>query len=204
MGQRLEIPQSWEQANRLLAGGRSKYHRTVANNTSLVDLGGRIALRLYSTNVIEYLEDGSLELDMGGWASVTTRDRINKALPGPWRLWSVRSDPWIGYAGYGVLPYLDGLIIDPSGPAIRFGNEVIMSADDIAAEMARLDVEREKRQAARQVRLAAQHERGVAGEFGTVEVYDWRTRTSTTEVAYHPRTWNGTVTDCIACRTVQA
>jgi hypothetical protein len=204
---RHEIPTDWLDADAFLAGGRDKSRRTVANNTYLRrGYGGEsIDLVLHSTAIVTYARDG-LTVRMGGWDTVTTRDRINRALPGPWRIGNQRigrtSEPWVWHGGYPVLPFVDHLTIDPDTDTIRMDGETIMSADDIHAERARIEAVREKRAASRQVMLATQHARGVAGAFGTVELYDWRDKSSRTVTAYHPRTYGGTLWDCVACQSL--
>jgi len=205
---RNSIPTSWIGARSTLDGGRDKSHRTIGNNTALVArTGGAIALRLHGTDVATYEPDGTITLSMGGWDTVTTRDRINGALPGPWSIGSHRvsgeSYPWLWHHGYPVLPFLDGMAVDPEEGAILVSGEVIMTADDIAAESARLEAVRVVRDAQQADRLAAQHERGAAGAFGTASAYDWRTQTSGTVTAYHPRSYSGTSWRCPSCAALR-
>jgi hypothetical protein len=47
-------------------------------------------VRLHSTMVVTFLPDGRTVLDTGGWKTVTTRDRINRALPPGWHVESDR------------------------------------------------------------------------------------------------------------------
>lgn len=43
---------------------------------------GPIAVRLHETDVVIAYVDGSVRLDSGGWRTVTTKDRVNRFLPG--------------------------------------------------------------------------------------------------------------------------
>lgn len=74
---------SYEDARRMAAGRARK----LAHNTYLVTDGAPewYAVRLHSTNVVTYYQDGSVGLDSGGWRTVTTKDRINRF--SPLRVW---------------------------------------------------------------------------------------------------------------------
>lgn len=45
---------------------------------------GVFFLRLHKTRILEFHANGSIVLNSGGWRTVTTKDRMNKFLPGPW------------------------------------------------------------------------------------------------------------------------
>jgi hypothetical protein len=51
---------------------------------------GPIAVRLHTTDVVTFHRDGIIELDTGGWYTVTTKDRMNKYLPPPFKIFSER------------------------------------------------------------------------------------------------------------------
>lgn len=52
--------------------------RKVGNNTYLIRLSDdSIALRLHATNIIVWHADGRIIYDNGGWATVTTKQRLN-------------------------------------------------------------------------------------------------------------------------------
>lgn len=74
---------TYEEAKEMLKGRNSK---KIGNNTSLVDLENRIVIRLHNTNVVTFYEDGRTLLNSGGWKTVTTKDRMNKYLPTPWKV----------------------------------------------------------------------------------------------------------------------
>lgn len=68
------------QAQTFLNGKPSKRWN---NNTYLIRLSpSTIAVRLHSTNVITYFRSGKIQVDSGGWETVTTKRRINQFLPG--------------------------------------------------------------------------------------------------------------------------
>ncbi len=60
--------------------------RPIANNTRLEmrgnTYGDDIAVRLHGTDVVTYHADGTITLNTGGYWTVTTRDRINRFVPG--------------------------------------------------------------------------------------------------------------------------
>jgi hypothetical protein len=80
---------SYEKAEKFLAGGKNKNSRKDCNNTWIERRGEDIAVRLHETDVVLYKKDGGFVLDTGGWHTVTTKDRIN------------------GYAPHGVKVYSD-------------------------------------------------------------------------------------------------
>lgn len=74
---------TYEEAKALLKGRES---RKIGNNTYLVKKYKFIGVRLHNTYVVMFYEDGRIELDSGNWNTVTTKDRMNKYLPRPWRV----------------------------------------------------------------------------------------------------------------------
>lgn len=73
--------------------------RKLENNTYLVKDGNHVAVKLHATNVITFRDDGQIVVDSGGYATVTTKDRINKYLPDPWRMYQEKST-WYLTKGY--------------------------------------------------------------------------------------------------------
>src|SRR2546422_4829254 len=69
--------------------------RKLENNTYLKrrDWGRTkaIAVQLHATDVITFFEDGQIEVNTGGWDTVTTRDRISRYLPKPWTVYGERN-----------------------------------------------------------------------------------------------------------------
>lgn len=110
---RKSIPASYEEARETLKGRDS---RTIANNTTLADLGDCIGLRLHSTYVVRFFQDGRISLHTGGWHTVTTKDRLNRvARAHGWsvyakdRVWYIRRQRGAEYE------FEDGFII-PARP----------------------------------------------------------------------------------------
>lgn len=80
--------------------GRNAERRKLANNTYAERRGdGAIAIRLHSTDILTYHDDGSVVFNSGGWQTVTTKQRMNEFGPQGWR---VNSERGIWYADYSV------------------------------------------------------------------------------------------------------
>jgi len=66
--------------------GRNKLSRKVGNNTYLIRNSGvpgdSIHLKLHDTYIITWYADGRVELNSGGWRTVTTKARMNEFLEG--------------------------------------------------------------------------------------------------------------------------
>jgi hypothetical protein len=104
-------------AAEMMASARSKVNgKPVANNTRLFDNGdGSYRLRLHNTDIITYNADGTWTLANGGWATVTTLQRIREYSPahiisvsGEWYVWLERNpaDPKPEYVAPAVpAPY---------------------------------------------------------------------------------------------------
>jgi hypothetical protein len=73
-----------------LLQGRCRERRKLENNTYLERHDDSIAVRLHGTDVLAFYRDGGIGIDTGGWNTVTTRDRMNRYLPNPWRVGSER------------------------------------------------------------------------------------------------------------------
>lgn len=89
-----ESVHDYESANSFLG---NKQERKLANNTLIVrGAEDSIGVVLHRTTIVRYYPDGRIQLDSGGWRTVTTKQRINQLLPYPWRLdqtkyeWHVR------------------------------------------------------------------------------------------------------------------
>lgn len=91
--------QSWFGAQTFLAGGRrAKDDRPIENNTRVHKVGNNFAVKLHDTDVVTYFPDGTVELNSGGWRTMTTKARINAYLGDEkLRVWSDRGR-WYVYA----------------------------------------------------------------------------------------------------------
>jgi hypothetical protein len=104
--------------------GRCQEGRNIANNTRLERRGDNIALRYHFTDIVTYHPDGSMTLDSGGWRTVTTKERINWALP---RGIHLRQDKGVWFVGSSWFdngtPYADGMRIGPRGGITGAGKD---------------------------------------------------------------------------------
>lgn len=90
--------------------GRNKDSRKHSNNTYIVRRNGNIALQLHQTDVATFQPDGAIILNSGGWHTLTTKDRINQALPAGLRLSQAKGIWWLK----GQV-FKDGITINPNG-----------------------------------------------------------------------------------------
>ena len=79
----------YKSANRELQG-RCRMSRKIANNTYLKRLDGKegyvLAVLFHQTYILKFFPDGEIDIDTGGWNTVTTKARLNDYFPG--RVWS--------------------------------------------------------------------------------------------------------------------
>jgi len=67
--------------------GRCRESRKLQNNTyAKRRYSGRIAIQLHATDILTFHSDGQIDVNTGGWNTVTTHSRMNAYLPGPWRV----------------------------------------------------------------------------------------------------------------------
>src|SRR5882762_3850822 len=67
--------------------GRCRESRKLANNTyARRRCSGKIAIQLHATDILTFHSDGQIDVNTGGWDTVTTRSRMNDYIPGPWRV----------------------------------------------------------------------------------------------------------------------
>jgi len=103
--------------------GRNAKSRNLANNTKLIRKDEHtIVVRLHSTDILTFHDDGRTVYDSGGWKTVTTKARMNEFGPGTISqskgLWSiaVRGTRWPDGLGStrpsDWVPYADGITWD--------------------------------------------------------------------------------------------
>lgn len=90
---------SYEEAERVLAGGRDRADRPVGNNIRLQRRSDTtIALRYHATDIVVYHADGRVQMFSGGWRTYTTKERLNTYTPTIVHQtdgeWFVRSGLW--------------------------------------------------------------------------------------------------------------
>jgi len=109
-----------------LLTGRCEKSRKLENHTyaeRVPDMDDVIAIRLHATQILKFWPSGKVQVNSGGWQTVTTKARINDYLPDGW---VVRSDSRIWYIGKTngnrwtldpnhSMMFKDGCILYPSG-----------------------------------------------------------------------------------------
>lgn len=97
--------------------------RKIAHNTYLVRNPGvlrsepTLAVYLHETPIVTFLESGAIELNSGGWQTVTTKRRINRYLPAGVSLFQERGEWILRDVRPEFLP--DGIHTDTNGRAGR-------------------------------------------------------------------------------------
>jgi hypothetical protein len=104
--------QTYQEAKQRLG---SRDSRKLENNTYLKRRGDTLAVMLHATDVVTYFPNGDIQLNSGGWRTMTTKDRINKYAP--IRLWAHRGQWYIAQT-WNTNPeefFKDGMIIHYNG-----------------------------------------------------------------------------------------
>lgn len=97
------------EAIKMVHGKTSRQSRKVGNNTYAEILpNGSVGIMLHSTYVVTIHEDNTYTLRNGGWYSPTTKDRMNKYIPGYVR--QVKGE-WNVHTNGKVFPYIEGMTI---------------------------------------------------------------------------------------------
>lgn len=76
-----EMRDDYAEWTEFISKGRNKIDRPIANNTRAVLLEDCIGILLHNTYVVKFFPNGDVELNTGGWYTVTTKDRINGYSP---------------------------------------------------------------------------------------------------------------------------
>jgi len=121
MGSDKYAPSSYSIADDMLQG-RNRLRRKIAGETYLLRFpfgtngaetikDSEIALHYYNTDIVLYNPDGSLSLNSGGYRTVTTKQRINWALPQGWYLYQKDWEWFITQPDGTDIPFLDGMTV---------------------------------------------------------------------------------------------
>jgi len=144
------ITPTYQGAIDFLSGGRDKSSRPIENNTRLERRGDDVAIRLHATDVATIHPDDSITLHDGGWLTVTTKDRMNRALGmRPVRIGSDRGR-WFIYRRSStyewpttkVCRYFDGIRISWSGEILNPRTESLEERLVLAEEKMRKSIDR--------------------------------------------------------------
>jgi len=93
--------------------GRTRDRAKVGNNTYAHRRGDDVAIQLHATDVATFHPDGTITLDSGGWLTVTTKARMNDALPAPLGINSVDGVWEIRAGTERVATFFDGITLAP-------------------------------------------------------------------------------------------
>ena len=137
-----------------MLGKRSS--RKLCNNTYLKRQSGQtpekpppITVRLHSTDIVTFEPNGRITLDLGGYNTVTTRNRMNSYIPQWLRVWSESGYCVVGIEPRGMkefsrqslkrYPLADTLIVLPNRTVLksRFLPDVMKQITDYKREQAR-------------------------------------------------------------------
>jgi len=103
----------------------TRERRQIANNTTLIRRAeDTIAVRLHATDVVTLYADGTVRLSSGGWATVTTKDRLNTYSP-VGRVWSERGTWYLYPANGGTrVLFFDRMLLDAAGTILNYADHV--------------------------------------------------------------------------------
>lgn len=123
-------PRSYDEAAEVLASGRDKDSRKIANNTWLERRGeNAIAVRLHGTDVVTFHDDGSVQFSTGGWNTSTTRARLNAYAPAGVRLYTRRGVLYFDATNFNLpLPATEGMRYYPQTGGVLDGSRTVPAA----------------------------------------------------------------------------
>jgi len=135
----------------------SRDERRIGHNTRLRRAGDDIAVRYHATDIVTMSADGAVTIDTGGWDTVTTWQRVNALLPGPWAIHSDRGRRSLYYRGHVITPYADGLTLYAADGRVSYAGDTILTADDVAAIVAASEEAAARRAAKHAERMLREH-----------------------------------------------
>lgn len=108
-----------QEATSLLNSAKSRdAGKPISNNTRIFDRGNHLAIRLHNTDILRIYQDGKYVIDVDGWQTVTTKQRLNEYLPRGVSIYQERSIWYVNIGGYiadgSTFTYQDGLTLTPS------------------------------------------------------------------------------------------
>jgi hypothetical protein len=120
-------PTNYDEASAIL-GNRKR--RKVAHNTYLNDLRvngkGAIVLTYHATDVVQFMQSGSVQLETAGWKTVTTKKRFNEC---GFAVWQTDSE-WFFTNEHGTFSCdRDSLSIAPDGHVYSEGCALVPLTD---------------------------------------------------------------------------
>ena len=140
----------YESAMRMAKSRRRK----LANNTYLEINDDSFGVRLHDTQVVKWYRDGSIRLNTGGFLTVKTKDRMNRAIRPKWSVYSECGVWFVTHKGHDPAwhpyAYADDMLLLPTGlvegmgldpkAARKLRKEVKGFANDYIKELIRFKV----------------------------------------------------------------
>jgi len=108
---------NYQEANEQLTERLQRW-RKIGNNTYLKRRGEDIAIKYHKTDIITFHPDKGVTVNVGGWKTITTKQRLNDYLENVYI--SQKNNVWYVSANNGdEYYYRDGMYIDPSGNVLN-------------------------------------------------------------------------------------
>lgn len=91
-------------------------------NVTIVKDNTHVGVKLHSTIVARMnLVTKTIQLNSGGWDTVTTRSAMNRALDQfypdrYWGVWALSGEMFLCLKGVRVMPFVDGMTFNPEDP----------------------------------------------------------------------------------------
>ena len=114
--------------------------RKVGNNTYVKRMVDGIAVRLHATDILFFHPNETVTMDVDGWHTPTTLNRLNQYLPAGVRVSSNRSVWYLSLPG-GTVPYVDGAVIS------CLNGQMIEGLDEVEDRLTELEEDEEVRKA---------------------------------------------------------
>jgi hypothetical protein len=97
-----------------------KTARKIGNNTLRYQLtDGSWCIQLHDTVIVRQYPDGDVELNSGGWQTVTTKSRMNEYMDIPgMSVWQTKGQWFVGNWNGTSVPYHDGILVKPDGTIV--------------------------------------------------------------------------------------
>ncbi len=101
--------------------GTCKSEKSIARNTVAFTFAGVLYIKLHRTNIITFDKQGRPTLRMGGWNTVTTRERMDRFLPKRWYVFNRKGEAYVGYRGkewtdpHKTYPFVEGMRLNLNG-----------------------------------------------------------------------------------------
>lgn len=109
-----------------LLQGRCRESRKLTHHTYARRDGELLKVRLHETDILTYFPDGGIQLNSGGWRTVTTKDRMSRYLPDGRYLLQERGVWYLTLGGRcnGTrYAFADGMSVYPDGHVLNAGKD---------------------------------------------------------------------------------